>query len=155
MKIEQLNIIQYQLRVNLLPVKETGLGYHINKNLVTIDRAIKSHNEVLKGIQDSHMFKKENEEPILFKLDSKGIVLLDKNGSPIELSKEEIQGGMIPSTSLVNFRSKEYISDYENWENGEISIELMKFPEEKVEECKKSNKFDGIDISALIGVLMD
>jgi len=153
MKIAQLNLLQYQLRKELLPVKETGLGYHINKNLLKIDNAIEESKKLYDSIEKSHIVKDEEGKPKKFKVSKDGKVAIGANGLPLELTKEEAESG-IASAEIVNRTSTSYKEDVENWENEEIKVDLFIFPKEKVDICIKENKFDGIDISGLFGTLI-
>lgn len=150
--IGKLNLIQYQLRVNLLPVKETGLGYHINRNLVRIDKVVEEQNEVYKGIREKHTIKNEDGKRKRYKADKNGGIILDSIGKAIELPEDDM---LSPFSYKVDTQSNEYKEEMKEWESTELEVELIKFPVDKVKECEKNNKFDGIDITSLIGVLMD
>jgi hypothetical protein len=154
MKIEQLNIIQYQLRVNLLPVKETGLGYHINKNLVHIDKVINERNMLFKQIEDSYIFKSDDGKPKKFKLSKDGKPMIDATGALVEASESEIKEGKTQLGELTNRQSEFYKQDIKNWEDEDLEVSLHVFPKDKVDACVKEDKFDGIDISALFGTLI-
>lgn len=153
MKIITMMEVENCLKSKLLPVKETGLGYHINKNIVILNKAIKEHRALLPVLQEPFIIKDENGEKQLFKLKQEGqglALFLDEEGNKVKATKEDKL-----KDSIYDVENSDFQEVVDKWEKDEITVDLFDLPKEKVDECIENGKFDGVDITPLLGILID
>lgn len=156
--MSDLGAIQYALRVELLPVKGTGLNYSIIKNLVRVDKAVKEKGLEIKELTDKYTFKDAEGSPIKYAYEDKkdavnyGKALTDSNGNFIKVTAEDTINR--PSTTLVDRVNPEYQKALEEIEN-DVQIEFHKFSQDTVKKCFNDGLFDGLDLTALVGHLFE
>ena len=153
MKIITMMEVENCLKSKLLPVKETGLGYHINKNIVILNKAIKEHRELLPVLQEPFIVKDENGEKQLFKLKQEGqglALFLDENGNKVKATEKDTL-----KDSIYDVENPAFQEAVKNWEEDAVKVDLFDFPKDKIEACIENNKFDGVDITPLLGILID
>ncbi len=154
MRIMEIMTVENCLRRTLLPVKDTGLGYHINKNLIILERKLKEHREVLKKLQEDNLIKDSEGKPQYFKM-----IQSEKLGYSPEIAED---GSYIKATEkdnlkdfIIDNKNKAYLDAVKAWEDDELEVDIFDFPKDKVLTAISDNKFDGIDITPLLGIYID
>lgn len=148
-----LSNVQYCLRNVLLPVLETGLDYIIAKNLSKLDSYMKAKQASLKELDEKYYFRKDK-KVLLYaytqKEDGSTVWKFDKDGNYILFDSSQTT----PSMPRTDYNNPDFIKAVLAL-NDDVSFEFHKFPKEEVEELFKQGKFSGLDLSPLIGTLIE
>lgn len=150
LSIEELVPIHRALN-NLLMIKGTGLTYTITKNIVLIDRAIKSYSKELQVLQKTFYIKDADGNPIKYaalKNDNGQLSLRLVDDKPVEAAPGE-------QNSLYRIEdSEESIKAFKELNEEKYDLDFHKIDENAIEQLCKSNVIEGVDFSALLDVII-
>lgn len=151
--IEDLAAIRLVLRETMLPLKETGILYHINKNLLKIDRAFKTKVKELEELNKQFIVKDDKGNEIKYKTKMVGNQLIletDAAGHFIPV-EGEYKGS---SDVRVDIDSPEYKEAQKAWTEDAFFDDFHQIEAEKIKALMESGKLDGVDITPLIGFII-
>ena len=130
MKVTELNAINAAL-VDMSGKEGHGLGYEINKNLHLTKKALTDWTDRLNEYKAEKYIKDESGKPEVFEVD----------GQQFNKFKED--------------ETEEINEVFEKFSNESFELPLVEFDGDKIKEAFLAGKFDGVDLSALYGVLID
>lgn len=149
----ELQLIQYILRKQILPLEKTKLEYQIGKNLSKIDRELKDRQKLIEEIEDKFSFKKDDKK-ILFKC------IADHQGKILEYLKNE-QGEYIETTEedpsqkayRIDINNEDYIEAIKKVRDEEFS-DFHTIPEETIQKLSEEGILKGVDLAPLLGTII-
>lgn len=150
----KLKAIQITLREKLLPIKGTNLLSEITKNLILVDKEVEKIDLRLLEINKQFTDKNENGKDKRFKvitMNNQQIFDLDEDGNFQEVD-ENYNGTW---STRVKSNEQEYIDTIETLEKDKVEIKFEKFDRYKFKDLVKKGKFDGIDLTPLVGFIID
>lgn len=152
--------IYITLKEHVLPKNPPGLTVDIIKNMTKCERFLKKREEQIKLLQENHFMKDDNNRVIQYaykteynpsgghtnkyELDEKGrYIIIDKN-----IDKTT------PCMPMLDGTNPEFIAALKRLQT-EVPIKLIKFPKDKTDKCFEEGVFDGINLTCLIGHVID
>jgi len=152
---------QYTLRKTLLPIKGTGLLFHVTHNLGLTDRELKSILGAIEEMENSVIRKDEKGRNIKFKAELKHQVVagelkefyehvLDDNNQPIPLPFDSNE----VSSPYYDRDSSEFQDAYKQLVEKEREITFETISKDRIKKLMDTNVIDGVDLSLIWGTII-